>query len=245
MTFGDEEPASKQDVRERVWRAMEAHGVARFPGTRGRIPNFAGAERAALRLAERPEWRRARVVKINPDAPQLPVRRLALGEGKLVYMAVPRLRALACFAELDPARLGPLAARAATIAGAAKHGRPVELDEMRPIDLIVCGSVGVTGQGMRVGKGGGYSDLEYGLLVERGLVTARTAVFTTAHPLQIVPALIDREPYDLVVDHIVTPEGVLSCAGRLARPRGIYWEFLDEAKIGAIPILARVQASRS
>jgi 5-formyltetrahydrofolate cyclo-ligase len=237
-----DEPEAKQDVRERVWRAMDVHGAARFPGTRGRIPNFAGAERAALRLAELPEWRRARVVKINPDAPQLSVRRLALREGKLVYMAVPRLRALACFVELDPTRLGPRCPRAATIAGAAEHGRPVELGQMRPVDVIVCGSVGVNGRGVRVGKGGGFSDLEYGLLVERALVTERTPVVTTVHPLQIVPAPIDIRPHDLVLDRIVTPEGVLSCGGGLPRPRGIYWEYLDEAMIGAVPVLARLQA---
>ena len=82
----------KQDVRERVWRLLEAEGVARFPGARGRIPNFTGAEAAAERLAELPEWHAAEVVKSNPDAPQLPVRRRARREGKRLYMAVPRLR---------------------------------------------------------------------------------------------------------------------------------------------------------
>src|SRR5262249_42820663 len=69
---------SKAEARETVWRAMEMRGVARFPGCKGRIPNFAGAERAALRLRDLPAWRDARVVKINPDASQLPVRRMAL-----------------------------------------------------------------------------------------------------------------------------------------------------------------------
>ena len=41
------EPLSKQDVRERVWRALQIHGAARFPGAKGRIPNFPGAEAAA------------------------------------------------------------------------------------------------------------------------------------------------------------------------------------------------------
>jgi 5-formyltetrahydrofolate cyclo-ligase len=235
-------PVAKQVVRERVWQALEVHGAQRFPGARGRIPNFVGAERAALRLAELPEWRRAGVVKINPDAPQLPVRRLALREGKLVYMAVPRLRALACFIELSPDRLGPRSGRAATIAGAAEHGQPVELGEMRPVDLIVCGSVGVNGRGMRVGKGGGYSDLEYGLLLERALITALTPVVTTVHPLQIVPMVIERRPHDLVLDRIVTPEGVLSCGRRLPRPRGIYWECLAEEQIGAVPVLAELRS---
>src|SRR5919204_3205449 len=82
---------AKQEVRERVWETLKREGAARFPGAKGRIPNFRGAEAAAARLAELPEWQRARVVKANPDAPQLPVRRRARKDGKTLYMAVPRL----------------------------------------------------------------------------------------------------------------------------------------------------------
>jgi 5-formyltetrahydrofolate cyclo-ligase len=44
---------------------MKEAGVTRFPGAVGRIPNFTGAERAAERLSEFPEWTNARVVKVN------------------------------------------------------------------------------------------------------------------------------------------------------------------------------------
>ena len=81
----------KQQVRERIWSRLEESGEALFPGARGRIPNFRGAARAAERLAATPEWRRARVIKCNPDSPQRSVRFRALTEGKVVYMAVPRL----------------------------------------------------------------------------------------------------------------------------------------------------------
>src|SRR5437867_3848309 len=69
---------SKAEARARVWREMEIRGVGRFPGAAGRIPNFVGAERAALHLQELRAWREARAIKINPDAPQLSVRRMAL-----------------------------------------------------------------------------------------------------------------------------------------------------------------------
>jgi 5-formyltetrahydrofolate cyclo-ligase len=238
------EPRGKQEMRERVWRAMEIHGAARFPGAKGRIPNFAGAERAALQLQSLPEWRRARVVKINPDAPQLPVRRLALREGKLVYMAVPRLRSEEPFLELDPARLGTRGAKAATIKGATVHGRPVNLDNMRPIDLVVCGSVVVNGRGGRLGKGGGYSDIEYGLLRAHGLINERTTMVTTVHPLQIVPHQLPRLPHDITLDWIVTPDGLLRCARGLPRPRGIYWDYLDDDAIAAIPVLGEFNRAR-
>jgi 5-formyltetrahydrofolate cyclo-ligase len=80
--------ARKQAVREQAWEALKESGDERFPGAWGRIPNFAGAEQAAARLASLPEWKEAAVVKANPDSPQLPVRARALAVGKLLHMAV-------------------------------------------------------------------------------------------------------------------------------------------------------------
>lgn len=76
----------KADLRTAVWDELEASGVARFPfPPHGRIPNVADAATAADRLAETTAWEDATTVKANPDAPQLPVRRRALREGKTVY----------------------------------------------------------------------------------------------------------------------------------------------------------------
>ena len=116
---------SKSEIRERVWSLLTERGVARFPGVSGRIPNFVGAEAAARRLAQLPEWRSARVIKCNPDAPQLPVRALALREGKRVFMAVPRLRDERCFLALDPKTLAGRERAAASIRGAPALGRPI------------------------------------------------------------------------------------------------------------------------
>src|SRR4051812_13687165 len=80
----------KQRFRTRVWSQIDADpAVRRAPGAVGRIPNFVGAEAAALRLGELPEWGAARVLKMNPDSPQLTLRARAIDDGKLVYMAVP------------------------------------------------------------------------------------------------------------------------------------------------------------
>jgi 5-formyltetrahydrofolate cyclo-ligase len=137
----------KPELRRWVWDLLEGEGVVRFPGAQGRIPNFDGAEEAARRLAGLPIWRVARAIKCNPDSPQRPVRLQALQEGKVVYMAVPRLRDARPFIELDPARLrrklgddgstelAEVLGRAATIRGAFRYGRPVRLEEMLPIDL--------------------------------------------------------------------------------------------------------------
>src|SRR5207249_2717777 len=96
---------TKAEIRHKVWQTIQREGAARFPGAYGRIPHFVGAEQAAQLLREMAVWRRALVVKVNPDAPQLPVRRLALAEGKIIYMAVPRLRTEKCFVEIVAERI--------------------------------------------------------------------------------------------------------------------------------------------
>ena len=239
------EPKGKQEIRGHVWSQLECSGVTRFPGAKGRVPNFVGAERAARILASLPIWKRARVVKVNPDAPQLPVRRLALREGKILYMAVPRLRSLECFIELDPDSLGRNLARSATIVGATRYGRPVRAHELQPIDLVVVGAVAVNTRGARVGKGGGYADLEYALLREAGKVTPRTPVVTTVHALQVVPYDLEMCEHDIVLDWIVEPEGALRCGQEYPKPSGIHWDILHAEKIEAIPVLGAFHHSAS
>jgi 5-formyltetrahydrofolate cyclo-ligase len=237
-TPGLEETAgAKRAVRERVWALLERERAARFPGATGRIPNFAGAPAAAARLAALPQWRAAQVVKSNPDAPQLPVRARALADGKLLYMAVPRLVDERPFVLLDPARLEVPPRRAASIAGSARAGRRVHVAELQPVDLVVCGSVAVNRQGAWVGKGGGFSDLEFALLVEAGLIGPETVVATTVHPLQVLEEALPETEHDFRLDLIVAGEEVIACR-RTRRPQGILWEHLDAAKIAAIPALA-------
>jgi 5-formyltetrahydrofolate cyclo-ligase len=215
----EEVARAKQAVRERVWALLERERAARFPGATGRIPNFAGATAAAARLASLPAWRAARVVKSNPDAPQLPVRARALADGKLLYMAVPRLTDERPFILLDPGRLEVPPRRAASIGGSARAGRRVGVAELHPVDLVVCGSVAVNREGARVGKGGGFSDLEFALLVEAGLIGTDTVVATTVHPLQVLEEPLPETGHDFRLDVIVAGEEVIACR-RTRRPGG-------------------------
>src|SRR3954464_4958700 len=178
---------SKDEVRADVWQAMDREGVSRFPGAEGRIPNFAGAKAAAERITKHPAWIRADTIKANPDSPQTHARRLALDQGKCLVMAVPRLRDEHPFRLLDPAKLdGDELREAATIKGALKHGKVIDLDEVPELDLVLTGSVGGHLEGARIGKGGGFPDLEDGLLGEAGRIDRRTVVATTVHPIQIL-----------------------------------------------------------
>lgn len=228
----------KQTLRERAWSGIRAAGVSRFPGVEGRIPNFVGAEAAADRLAETVEWKRASTLKCNPDSPQLPVRKRALSEGKTVYMAVPKLADPEPFWRLDPDELTAEPHKAASIKGAARHGRPVSIEDMERIDLIVCGSVALERGGARLGKGGGYSDLEFAIATEAGLVDDDSVIATTIHASQIFDdGTIPVTEHDFPVDLIVTPDEVIRTGTSLIRPSGVLADHLEEEKRKSIPVL--------
>ncbi|MEM4037638.1 MAG: 5-formyltetrahydrofolate cyclo-ligase [Desulfurococcaceae archaeon] len=210
-----------------VWNLLEQLNVAAFPRpVYGRIPNFKGAEIAAQRVTTLKEWQKAHVVKASPDAPQYYLRHLALREGKLLIMASPRLRA--GFIALDPDVIPPSKLhQAATINGAFKYGKVVKLSEIPVIDVVVTGCVAVDPQGVRLGKGGGFAELEYGILRELGAIGAQTPVITTIHDLQVVGESIPLEVHDLTVDYYATPTRLVKVeAGTKHKPKGIYWELL-------------------
>jgi 5-formyltetrahydrofolate cyclo-ligase len=240
--------AAKSALRDEVWQALREAGVARFPGAEGRIPNFTGAEAAAERLRATPEWRRARTVKANPDSAQWPVRQRALEDGKLVYMAVPRLAEPEPFFLLDPDHLADSPRKASSISGASRSARRARIADIESVDLVVAGSVAAGEDGARLGKGGGFSDLEFALACEAGLIGPDTVVVTTVHELQVRPAgAIPTVSHDARLDLVVTPDRIIDCRpGRAARAAGrIRWDELTPEKISAIPLLADLAHQRS
>jgi 5-formyltetrahydrofolate cyclo-ligase len=230
---------TKDEIRQKVRTRLMLAGAARFPGVEARIPNFIGSEHAAKLLCDLPMWKRARAIKINSDAPQLPLRRAALRQGKIVYLGIPRLRNERCFIELDPERLGAKIFRVGSLRGAMQFGRLLPPHEIRPIDVVVCGSVAVTRQGGRLGDGGGYSDLEYALLRSEGKIREYTPILTTVHPVQIVNERLPMRGHDIPVDFVITSEQVIAAPSLHPRPRGVIWEILQEEKILSIPLLRK------
>ena len=213
----------KQELRERVWDTLEDSGEARFPyPPHGRIPNYAGAADAAERLSDLPAWKEPDVIMANPDSPQLPVRRAALRQGKIVYMAVPRLRDEKCFLRLDPREIDD-SDNAATISGSSEAGIPVSPTEMQRVDLIVSGSVAVNRKGVRVGKGEGYSDLEFAILSEREIVDDDTVTTTTVHELQIISEDVSDEDHDVSMHYIFTPSRTIQTDSSTTKPSKLKW----------------------
>ncbi len=229
---------SKSEIRKEVWSEMEEEGVARFPTPiEGRIPNFVGAEEAAEKLDEVPEFLEAERVKVNPDSPQNWVRAKVIEKGKVLFMPTPRLRE--GFLRISPEDVPEGdEKKATTIKHSGRYGEKIELEEMEGIDLVVGGSVAVSKNGKRVGKGGGYSDLEYAILRELNL--GKPAVLTTVHPIQLYSDL-PQENHDVPLDWIVTSEQVIETKTDLEKPSGIHWELLSEEDLKEMPVLKELK----
>jgi 5-formyltetrahydrofolate cyclo-ligase len=230
----------KDRIRERVWDDLEESGKARFPfPPHDRIPNFAGADDAAARLRASDEWAAADTIKANPDAPQLPVRRAALRDCKTLYVAVPRLRDERAFRRLDPAALDDYD-DATTVGGIDEYGTPVGPESMSAVDLIVSGSVAVTESGTRVGKGEGYSDMEFAVLREFDRAGPDTTTVTTVHGRQVLSDGLPAAAHDVPMDLVVTPSRTVR-TGAGAKPTGVDWTVLPTERLDEIPLLERLQ----
>ena len=238
--------SEKDIVRSEVWSLLEERSVSIGP-VWSRIPNFIGADKAAQRLAELQIWKAAKVVKSNPDPPQIPVRLRALEDGKLVYVPVPELVKDYPFIELDPNKLqrnGIRFEEVARIEGAMKHGRKVGFQDMKPFDLAVVGCVAASRNGGRCGKGGGFADLEMGIFREMGLVNANTPIVTTIHSLQVQEdERVIMVAHDTPLDWIITPDEVIETQTMMAQPGGVNWDTIQSDQYENIPFLLSLKST--
>ena len=179
----------------------------------------------------------AGTIKCNPDAPQRFVRALALERGLRVLVPTPRLRG--GFRLLDPEEIPQGKRReAASLSKMDRWATEVALSELPPIDLVVTGSVAVTPEGRRCGKGEGYGDLEYAILLELGQDPPPVA--TTVHEAQVVEGFPAAE-HDLPLRLIVTPERVIEVDRPQEPPAGIDWSLLGEEDLEEMPVLRELR----
>jgi len=235
---------TKEEIREQIWRHLEEQKFARFPfPVQGRIPNFVGASKAAQCLKSTSEYIQAQVILVNPDSPQRSVRLAALQDRKTLVMPTPRIRSgfLLLRSEKIPKQRY---SSASTIRGAFKFGRKTPPSDLPVIDLKVMGCVAVTQGGQRIGKGEGYSELESAILLEFGNLSQETPYVTTCHDVQLVDQQIaDIEPWDLIVDLIITPTQIMRIPNRNKRPK-ILWDHLSQEKLEEIPLLKEMKRSQ-
>lgn len=159
---------------------------------------------------------------------------MVLKDGKTLIMPTPRIKQ--GFLLIDPRKLDRRSiSEASSISGAFRFGEKTHPRDLPTIELMVVGSVAVSPSGWRIGKGEGYSEIEYAILREYRKITDDVPVVTTVHDLQVVDE-IHPQPFDLPVDRIYTNTRVVNCPSN-PRPAAIFWHHLSRDKIESIPLL--------
>ncbi|NWW92735.1 MTHSD protein, partial [Rhynochetos jubatus] len=232
--------ASKWDVRQKVWDYLEAHGLAEFPRpVHRRIPNFKGSHQACCSIKELDVFSGAREIKVDPDKPLEGVRLAALQARKTLLVPTPRLRT-GLFNKIVPpsGATKEILRICATSRGIKEYSVPVGLDGKARVDLVVVGSVAVSEKGWRIGKGEGYADMEYAMMVSMGAVQETTPVITIVHDCQVVDIAEELlDDHDLTVDYILTPTRTIKTNCKRPKPQGIIWRKVSYEMLEKIPIL--------
>ncbi|XP_059941588.1 methenyltetrahydrofolate synthase domain-containing protein isoform X2 [Mesoplodon densirostris] len=231
---------SKEDIRGQIWDYMEARNLADFPRpVHHRIPNFKGSFLACQNIKDLEVFARTQEVKVDPDKPLEGVRLLALQSKKTLLVPTPRLRT-GLFNKITPppGATKDILRKCATSQGVRNYSTPVGLDSRVLVDLVVVGSVAVSEKGWRIGKGEGYADLEYAMMVSMGAVSQETPVVTIVHDCQVVdlPETL-LEDHDLTVDYILTPTRVITTGCERPKPAGIVWSKISCEMMGKMPVL--------
>lgn len=212
----------KAQIRNRVWDLLRRHAIVRAPGVYGRTPRFRGASQSTAHLREADVWRRARRVLVLGESVLEGVRAAAIEDGKQLLIPDLRRTDSGWVLEIDERRMDPASALAAARSAALEGAPYLRGREVATVDLMIVGAVAVSGDGDRVGKGRGEADLVYALGRERGFLGAETPVAVIVHDLQILEGIGAREPTDLPIDLIVTPERSIAVDSILMRPKGVH-----------------------
>lgn len=229
---------TKQEIREATWSYLTENKLGRFPfPLHNRIPNFKGAEKAAHFVGTMPEYKQAKVIKVNPDAPQLPIRAQILRDGKTLLVPTPRLKAGFIMVKPEWVPAGE-ERKAASLSHIKSYGKEISLSEMPSIDIFFVGSVALHRDGRRIGKGEGYADREYAIIRELG--NPDIPVIGTVHSTQLTAKDIPRDPYDLAVDWIATEVELIKTNTPYKKPKGIHWELVTEKEWEEMPVLKEI-----
>lgn len=233
---------SRDDVRMKVWNSLKEVALpdSRFHYDFSEfIADFKGSEKATTRLIEMDIYKDAHIIFVTPDNCLEQLRSQVILDKKILLTTTYGIRR--GFVELLPEMVSAGLEKYAVLLDAIeKLGRYISLAEIcknYQIDLLVTGGSAVTRQGLRVGKGHGFFDIEWATLYSLGVVNTKTPVVDVVHDCQIVDEAFDLNPFDTVCDYIVTPTQVIHVPSPQKPAGGIYWDQLEPGMLDNISIL--------
>lgn len=204
------------------WRAVLA-GLAEDDGP----PRHTWGRLAQL-LRGLPAYRAARRLFVAPSPVLAQVRINVLLDGKELLMPAPGLKDGFYLCRPFTIPFGDLA-YATTYRGLSRFAQLLDNRAVgkAPVDMLVTGVVAVDPRGGRLGSGKGFFDLACALLAELHVYDpGRAEVWGVAGDVQMVPEELPVEPWDVVLDGVITPADVHRFAEGEPRRVKIYWDCL-------------------
>jgi 5-formyltetrahydrofolate cyclo-ligase len=150
------------------------------------------------------EWKNASTIFVSPDTALIKDRENVLLDRKLLIMASPKL--INGYLQIKANDVKGKEREASTIKGAFKFGD--KLETIPKVDMVVEGSVAVDRNGGRLGKGGGYGDVEISFLLNNKIIGFKTPIISTVHEIQLIEN-VPLESHDRKINMVVTPERVI------------------------------------
>uniref|UniRef100_A0A161M5R5 Methenyltetrahydrofolate synthase domain-containing protein n=2 Tax=Triatoma infestans TaxID=30076 RepID=A0A161M5R5_TRIIF len=231
---------NKMSIRHATWSKLESSDLVLFPRPcKYRIPRFKGENEAVERLAQLDIFKNAKVVKVNLDKAHERLRLEVIQSGKELVAGTPGLREAVFLLLRPPAEPSKIAYKmAASRIGIHYLGTALDFSSDTKADLVIVGSVAVDKKGHRIGKGEGFSDLEYALLSKLGAIAPNAIIATLVHDVQVYEEFPEEmfKEHDVPVDVIVTPTQVIEVDKRLPKPT-LYWKILSNRRVNDIPII--------
>jgi 5-formyltetrahydrofolate cyclo-ligase len=242
----DHDDGIRNDARERVWKDLR--DVA-LPDSRfgwdfsSFIADYEGSDACATKIRTRAARRGYDSWFVTPDN-NLNILREQLIEEPTEFV-MPTYGIRRGFLRLVPEDVPDgQAAFASTLDGMTRFASRIELGamerELPKLDCMVTGASFVTHDGLRMGKGHGFFDLEWAMMREVGLADEETDIVAVVHDVQVVDEPAGQElaaSHDTIVDAIVTPDRVIEIDDAPPKPEGIRWPLLERDEIDQIPPL--------
>lgn len=240
----------REAIRKKVWSDLRrvAKPDSRFHWDfTAFIPDFEGSALCARTICEMDMYRQAQTIFVTPDNNLASFRARCVADQKTLI--VPTYGLGRGFWQIAPADV-PLGLEeyAATLDGLERLARPYPIESVSPGDkptLIVTGASVINDEGVRISASPSYFDLEWLILQALGVVSADTPIIASVHDCQVVEWPCEPQPYDAVVDWIVTPMRVIQSSHRYPKPNDHSWEHLPWDVISEVPLLRTLYQRKS
>lgn len=232
---------TKRSLRVQTWRKIQENncGIG-LNAIFNRIPGFVDSDKAVALLAGTEEFKKSQTIKVSIDRALQGAKLQALLDSKTLFLPGTRdSTALYLRVDVPDDATEERKKEILNVQDVQQNRTSISLDDKVTLDMIIIGSVLVSRDGYRIGRGNGFTDLDIGLLIEVGAITKDTIIATIVHDLQVVDNLPTSlfQKYDTPVDLIATPTEVIRVANRLPRPEGLFWELLSQRRLKIIPVL--------